>query len=294
MEDIYNRLNTMSLFTHEQISSHLIRIREASFTAVYLVLGDDKVVLVDTGVGLGSLRSYVKNICQRPVDMVVLTHGHLDHASGVSEFANVPVYLNPKDKDLMRQHSDITKRLDYTARGWRQMGKEPLAFEEKDIIPAYDPEKTLPLLDGQKFDLGGITIEAVHTPGHTQGMTMLLFPEERTILFGDGCGVGVLLVEDCCSTVEVYQEGLYRVKAYEPRYDRIIRNHGTCESSKELLDNVIAVCDDILTGKDDHIPAKAPIACDFPVYMAKAALPGTQTRIDGKEGNILYAENKVR
>ena len=35
---------------------------------------------------------------------------------------------------------------------------------------------------------------------------MLLLPEERTMLFGDACGVGVLLVEDCCSTVEAYRE----------------------------------------------------------------------------------------
>lgn len=123
---------------------------------------------------------------------------------------------------------------------------------------------------------------------------MLLLPEARTILFGDGCGVGVLLVEDCCSSVEAYRQSLVHVKTYEPRYDHIIRNHGTCESSKELLDNVISVCDEILNGTDDHIPATAPIDCAVPVYMAKATRPGTQIRLDGKEGNILYAANKVR
>lgn len=284
----------MSFFTHEQISPHLVRIRDASFTAVYLVLGDNKTALLDTGVGLGSLRAYIESICPRPVDMVILTHGHLDHANGAGEFTDVPIYLNPLDKSLMRQHADVQKRIEYAEDGWRHAGKTPPLFTAADAIPALDPEKTLPLCDGQRFDLGGISIEAIHTPGHTQGMTMLLLPQERTILFGDGCGVGVLLVEDCCSTVEAYRQSLARVKKYEPRYDRIIRNHGTCESPKELLDNVIAVCDDILAGTDDHIPATAPIACTVPVSMAKATRPGTQIRVDGKEGNIIYAANKVR
>lgn len=284
----------MTYFTHEQVSPKIVRIRDASLTAVYLVLGDKQVALIDTGIGLGSLRSYIEGICPRPVDMVILTHGHLDHANGVGEYADVPVYLNPLDKDLMHKHADVQKRLEYTRDIWQRLGKQPPDLTEKDAIPAYDPNKTLPLQHGQKFDLGGVTIEAIHTPGHTQGMTMLLLPEERTILFGDGCGVGVLLVEDCCSTVEAYHHGLRQIKDYEPQYDRIIRNHGTCESPKELLDNVISVCEDILAGKDDRIPAQAPIACDVPVYMAKATLPGTQTRLDGKEGNILYAANKIR
>lgn len=284
----------MTYFTHEQISSHIVRIREASRTAVYLVLGDKKVALIDTGIGLGSLRAYIESICPRPVDMIILTHGHLDHVNGVDEYADVPVYLNPLDRELMCQHTNVQKRLEYTRNAWHRLGKPVPKLSEKDAIAAYDSSKTLPLRHGQKFDLGGIIIEAIHTPGHTQGMTMLLFPEERTILFGDGCGVGVLLVEECCSTVEAYLQSLQQVKSYEPRYDRIIRNHGTCESPKELLDNVIAVCEDILAGKDDCIPTQAPIACAVPVYMAKATVPGTQTRIDGKEGNILYAANKVR
>lgn len=60
-----------------------------------------------------------------------------------------------------------------------------------------------------------------------------------------------------------------------------------------MLDNVIAVCDDILSGTDDRIPAQAPFECNAPVYMAKATRPGTQDRVDSKESNILYAANKI-
>ena len=284
----------MTWFSHEQISPRLIRIKEASYTAVYLVLGDDKVALLDTGIGVGSLRDYIATITPRPVDLVILTHGHLDHANGAAEFADVPIYMNTADRALMTEHADPAKRLEYVADMWQYFNQQEPPCTEKDLIPAFDPNKTLPLTDGQRFDLGGITVEAVWTPGHTQGMTMMLLPEERTIIFGDGCGVGVLLVEDCCSTVETYREGLKRVKAQEARYDRVLRNHGTCESPKELLDNVMEVCDEILAGTDDHIPDKASIASVAPVFRAKAVIPGTQTRVDGKEGNILYAANKIR
>ena len=52
----------MDYFTYKQISPRLIRIKDASFTAVYLVLGDNKVALLDTGIGLGSLRGYIESI----------------------------------------------------------------------------------------------------------------------------------------------------------------------------------------------------------------------------------------
>ncbi|MBQ9328642.1 MAG: MBL fold metallo-hydrolase [Solobacterium sp.] len=283
------------LFTHEYITNRIIRIKDISLTAMYLVIGDHTTALLDTGIGIGNVREYIRNEIGKEVDLLILTHGHLDHASGAILFKDIPVYLNELDRDLMNRHVfDILSHVTYTEDMYRRLNMVCPEYSQADILEGYDSCHTLPLEDGDAFDLGGITLEAIHTPGHTQGMTMILFKEERIILFGDACGVGVLLVEDCCSTVEVYRNTLIHVKSYEGEYDRIIRNHGTCESPLSLLQNVIDVCADILNGTDDHIPSSAPIATDYPVFMAKETLPGTQTRVDGKEGNIIYAANKIR
>ena len=283
------------LFTHEFVTDRIVRIRDLSYTAMYLVFGDDKTVLLDTGIGIGNVKEYINEQFKKDVDYVILTHGHLDHASGAILFKDLPIYMHANDLSLMNKHVfNKENRIQYTLNALSHFKKGKAAFKDEDILDGLDSSYTIPLNDNDEFDLGGITLKAIHTPGHTQGMCMILFKEERIILFGDGCGVGVLLVEECCSTVEEYRKTLLKVKTYEDQYDRIIRNHGTCESPKELLDNVIDVCSDILEGKDDHIPANAPIKCDYPCFMAKATVSNSQSRVDGKEGNIIYASNKIR
>ncbi len=188
----------MDFFRSEIISPNLIRIIDISYTACYLVLGQNRACLIDTGIGFGNLRAYVDVLTELPYD-VILTHGHFDHASGASQFADKKIYLHPADRALMEHHTKLERRLEF----FRQYGCEP-TFAPSDIAEPLSPEHTFPLSNGQKFDLGGITIEALHTPGHTQGMTILLMREIRTILFGDGCGVFVLLLEDGASTVEEY------------------------------------------------------------------------------------------
>lgn len=91
----------MEYFTHERISKRIIRIVDISDTASYLVEGNEKACLIDTGSGIGSLRAYVDSLTNLAYD-VVLTHGHVDHASGAWEFKDKKVYLHPEDRELMK------------------------------------------------------------------------------------------------------------------------------------------------------------------------------------------------
>ena len=70
----------------------------------------------------------------------------------------------------------------------------------------------------------------------------------------------------------------------------IYRNHGTFVSNKDLLDNVIECCHLIIEGKDDHEPI------EFHRYKLFAAknTNNDHGRADGKEGNIMYALEKVK
>ena len=93
----------MKYFTHERISERIVRIIDISDTASYLVEGDERACLIDTGSGIGSLRTYVESLTSLPYD-VILTHGHVDHASGAGEFEDKKIYLHPKDRELMKVH----------------------------------------------------------------------------------------------------------------------------------------------------------------------------------------------
>lgn len=73
-------------------------------------------------------------------------------------------------------------------------------------------------------------------------MTMFLIKEERMMLFGDGCGHGTTLLEDCSTDIETYYNSLLKIKDIESEYDMILRNRRYGESQKDLLQNVLNVC----------------------------------------------------
>lgn len=272
----------MELFTHERISDHIFRIKDVLGVAMYLVVGSDRACLIDTGYGIGNVKEYVESLTDKPI-FVILTHGHIDHGCGAELFDEV--WMSCKDEECYHEHCNLERRV-------QMLKNHPLhdLISEDMLVPERKGDFK-DLKDGMIFDLGKIHLEAIAVPGHTQGMTMVLIQEERTILFGDGCGVGVLLFEKYSSTVSEYRRALLRIKKdYEDKYDHIIRNHGTCTSPKELLDNVIEVCDLILAGKDDHVKI---VSHGVEVIRAMKT-DEHENRLDGKQGNINYLESLAR
>ena len=94
-------------FFSEKCSEHVTRIYGLAGEQMYLVEGTQKAALVDTGSGAGSLRQYVETLTERPV-IVLLTHGHVDHAMGAPEFDTV--YMSRKDDYIYMQHRELEVR----------------------------------------------------------------------------------------------------------------------------------------------------------------------------------------
>lgn len=270
----------MEFFTSEKITAQVTRIRDICGVFVYLIEGEKKACLLDTGNGFGNLRAYIEGLCKKPY-IVLLTHGHIDHASGAGLFDEV--FMNHANLEIVKRHTAISFRREFA-------DKDPILKEiaMEDYTPTYTKEY-LPLYDGQVFDLGNLHIRGIATPGHTPGMTMFLIEEERLILFGDGCGQKVLLFDDDSSSVQEYLCSLEKIKLVEPQYDRIIRNHTNGESPKVLLDNVIQCAKRIIEHKDAR---ELTEFANVPLYSAKE-LNDQQFPKDGSEGNILYREDKV-
>lgn len=277
----------INYFKSEKINDSTYRVVGLDGTACYLVCGKDKTCLIDTGMGCGSLKEYIENNLNKKVDLVILTHGHLDHCGGVAEFVDVPIYMNQNDRHLADCFNLVESRYEI----FRSQG-----IDISMMQPNIDFSITKDLKDKDEFNLGGITLQAIYTPGHTKGMTMILIKEERTILFGDGCGVGVLMFTPDSTSVEEYKDVLVNLKNnYEDKYDKIIRNHGTFKSEKDLLDNVIECCELIIDRKDDKADVydALPVSNPKGIYYAKAIDPKTHNRLDGKFGNIAYSEDKI-
>ena len=193
------------------------------------------------------------------------------------------VYINLEDLPVFHKHGDMVTRYEET-----QRIPETRSIPYLDIIPTRT-QAMKGIQNGDIFDLGNIHIQMISVPGHTPGMMCPLILEERTIIFGDACGVSVLLFDEYSSCVSEYLKSLEVLKTYENDYDTIYRNHGTFISEKSLLDNVIECCYLILANQDDHVPV------EFHNYHLYAAKETNQfNRVDGKEGNILYSLDKAK
>ena len=273
----------MEFFTSERISPSTTNIAYLHNVYCYLVEGREYAVLLDASAGFGDLKTYVETLTDKPV-RVILTHGHVDHVGCASLFETV--YLHEKDWEAIKTYDTADRKTLYTSMILKDR------FDES-VKKALCPERTrgyLPLYDGQLFDLGGVTLEMIEVPGHTQGAVCVLCREERWILFGDMCSPSVFLWCEESTSVEEYLESLKRLKMFENRYDTVYLSHGNAVADKSILDGVMQVCHEVLEGKDDAIcyPFR-----DFEGLLKAKETDHRWVRSDGGIGNIVYRQDKI-
>lgn len=280
----------MNYFSHEKVTDAVTRIRDVSGVCMYLVEGMREAVLIDTGVGLGNLAFYVRELTDKPLT-VLITHGHVDHAMGTGCFERV--YISPADRDIYRIHSDIAVRKDYLA-GSAVSGGDPEALGQAADTDWMNPlpwESFLPLQVGDIFDLGGKTLEICPGAGHTPGCITILLEEEKILFLGDAANSFTFLFDmtgqGCCLTLAEYRSNLCRLlETAGGRYDRCMFFHGPGDGPVDTVESVIAVIDDIMAGKDDRIPFAA-MGMEG-LYLAKAIDFSRMCRVDGGSGNLVY------
>lgn len=270
-------------FKTERLSSRVTRIYAFATELMYLVEGDKTAALLDTGSGIGSLKTCVDKLTDKPL-IVLLTHGHIDHAMGAAEFGKV--YMNRKDDYIYKQHSPIELRR-------KILSTSDIAHQvtDKDFIPALPCERFYDLKGGDIFDLGGITIEIYDCPGHTKGSVVMFLKEERSVLLGDACNYFTFMFDTYSTTITEYEEGLKKLDlALEDKYDTVYLSHCDGVGHVEIIKDVIEVCEDIKAGNTDDIPFEYHGVHGL---VAKALDKKTGCRVDGGRGNIVYNKDSI-
>lgn len=102
----------------------------------------------------------------------LLTHGHLDHTFSVKPLADgyeIPAYIHSEDRRFIADPSGI---------------HGPQFVEQLRGMEFAEPFKVENLKDGSELNMLGMTIRAIHAPGHTRGSLMYLINDE-ILLSGD-------------------------------------------------------------------------------------------------------------
>lgn len=229
-------------FTAGKVAEGVWRIDDHGGDNIYLVVGEARALLVDTGLGAGRLAAFVKTLTALPVD-VVNTHGHPDHSGGNDEFARV--HAHPLDFDAIRGFATREARQGTLARmAMAAPGADLFSLDEAMRLPAAE---LVPVKGGHVFDLGGRALEVIEQPGHTPGEIVLLDAANRVLLTGDNDNTLVWLFLPTCRPLEVYLDSLRKLRARDGEYDTILPGHGG-PLPKAFLAEQIACVESILDG----------------------------------------------
>ncbi len=164
----------------------------------WLVRGSSSHLLVDTGLGVGSLAAELAGagLLDRPV-VAVATHSHFDHFGGLAEFGVRAAHRD--DGEFIQTAGDYVTLVasTYPADLVAEFAAADLLVPDLlvDALPAagFDLASfrtpaagiTRWLADGDVLDLGGRSLEVLHTPGHSPGSICLWEAASGTLLSGD-------------------------------------------------------------------------------------------------------------
>jgi glyoxylase-like metal-dependent hydrolase (beta-lactamase superfamily II) len=138
-------------------------------------------VLVDTGLGVASLRQHLPEVLEHDT-LAVISHTHLDHAGGAHEFGRVAVHPLEARSVSTPPPASLDPRTELELLGLAPPGSLPGSLLKALPEPGYDPAAyavrpaavTRTLDDGDVIDLGDRRLRVIHAPGHTPGSILLL------------------------------------------------------------------------------------------------------------------------
>jgi len=121
---------------------------------------------------------------QRPIEVVINSHGHEDHILYNSLFPDAKLWVHELDADVFKDMDQFLNQFyppdemdQKTIAAWTQLLTEVVKFQPKE------PDRLLE--DQEILDFGQTRVQVLHTPGHSAGHLSFHFLDERVIFLAD-------------------------------------------------------------------------------------------------------------
>lgn len=223
---------------------------QAEETIGYLIAGDKRAVLFDTGMGIGDLRKIISELTPLPV-AVLNSHTHGDHVGGNWQF-----------KTIYGMNTDFTRE---SARGSTKDAQTEIAPDQicGDLPKGFDRKAyaTKPWKieaykkDSDRIDLGGRSIEIIATPGHTPD-AICLFDREHGLLFtGDTFYPGEIWLYRPETNLEAYDASIRRLASLAPQVRMVLGAHNIPVASPAVLTQLVTAFESVRAGKIPATPS---------------------------------------
>jgi glyoxylase-like metal-dependent hydrolase (beta-lactamase superfamily II) len=216
-------------FATRELPHGVFLIAEPPHVNSFLVVGDERAALIDSGLGVGRIRPVAEALTDRPVE-VVNTHYHFDHSGGNQEFDRTAIHelgaehlrrgMSPEDLAFYRPMFDLVAERTPVL----QSTDDLFAFLSDETTPRplpddFDPTTwSLPprpasrlFRDGDRIDLGGRSLTILHTPGHTPDSCCLLDERDGLLFGGDTVNTGPMYAHGEDSNVEDFAASTARL-----------------------------------------------------------------------------------
>jgi ribonuclease/clavin/mitogillin len=220
---------------------HLLRVNVKPYSGAYspnvfLVVDSGQAILIDGGFpddgSLSSRLDYLKSVGSPRVDLIVITHHHLDHSSGAHRLAKATgarIAMHPLEARLLQEAAE---RISSGESLEQRMLRREAAKATADLTVG----------DGDTLSAGSLTLRVVHTPGHSPGHICLFLEEERVLFSGDNVlGIGTTAIPPPPGgDMAQYLDSLRRMKALDaalicPGHGPIVREPS--RKIQELIDH---------------------------------------------------------
>ncbi len=218
----------------ESIHERTYRIDEKGAANCYLVIGDEKALLIDACWGAGDLYGCVRQLTDKLM-IVAMTHRHPDHTGGAHQFGDF--FAHEKDNTLFNRTLElpILNKLAIMRSG----GK---VRKSKKI-------KAIPMKDGTIFDLGGRRIEVRSVPGHTAGSVVFIDHESKLLFTGDNVNPHLWMHRPGAVTLEEWMDSAKLILSYIEQGYTAHTGHGSGVQSKEQVETLYRCVREIIEKK---------------------------------------------